>query len=366
MDISATITGIEYTVNLANKLERIDFDDFDINEIPASCLISDHNKLFAISKWVSPKRTRSYPYERVYNTLSIAKKITIIPIVKDEGFCGDRDFIQWDTISLMSLLDVYVILGYYNSAEKHKTRKDKITNQKFDNSFIIDKIHEIQNYHSSALHWNLKEINEKLPIILDKVKESYSKIEEKLGCKLHNFNGLDTFKMKIQSEANSFLEFSRKKAQEGQSKEIQTVQPKEYLTTITKAKITITNYLGGKYFLTLDEVAIAGNVISLIESKHSKSSQLPSISDIKDGLIKMMLFTNLKNISVNSVEFDSKPILQLTSSKLKKTIDSHCSDAEIDSFITINKLTAKQQQLLNGLLVEAVKNKFDLRILAIT
>jgi len=33
---------------------------------------------FGVSKWVSPKRTRSYPYERVYNTLSLGtKKVTI-------------------------------------------------------------------------------------------------------------------------------------------------------------------------------------------------------------------------------------------------------------------------------------------------
>ena len=67
---------------------------------------------FAVSWWVSPKRTRSYPYARVYDTLGFSgKKATIIPIIKDEGKDGDRDFLQWDTISLMSLLGVYVIVG---------------------------------------------------------------------------------------------------------------------------------------------------------------------------------------------------------------------------------------------------------------
>ena len=60
---------------------------------------------------MSPKRTRSYPYERVYNSLRISKKITVIPVIKDEGAKGDRDFLQWDTISLMSLLDVFVLPG---------------------------------------------------------------------------------------------------------------------------------------------------------------------------------------------------------------------------------------------------------------
>ncbi|MDI9312848.1 MAG: hypothetical protein QM535_21740 [Limnohabitans sp.] len=362
MEIIAKITGIEYKINLSKELEKIDFAEFDINKSPTSCLISDKKKLFAISKWVSPKRTRSYPYERIYNTLSIAKKITIIPIVKDEGSEGDRDFIQWDTISLMSLLDVYIILGYYNSAEKHKTRKNKITNQKFDNEFIINKIREIENYHSSALHWNLKEIKDNLPTIIDKVKKSYIAIETKLKTKLHGLQGLDTFKTKIESEVNAFMDFSRKKAKDAQSREIVTNQPKESLQTLTKTKITITNYLGGKYFLTVDEVKINKNTISLIESKHSKSTLLPGISDIKDGLIKMILFTNLKEISINSIELNCKPILQLTSSKLKSSITSSDSKSEIENFVKTNKLTVKHQQLLDDLLIESKNNNFTIII----
>ncbi len=57
-------------------------------------LLADNNHTFAVSKWISPKRTRSYPFERVFNTLRVSKKITVIPIVKDEGAKGDRDFIQ--------------------------------------------------------------------------------------------------------------------------------------------------------------------------------------------------------------------------------------------------------------------------------
>jgi hypothetical protein len=94
MDIIAKITGIEYKIYVKEELKKFSSVEFDINTLPASFVLEDKNVSFAISKWVSPKRTRSYPYERVYNTLSGAKKITIIPIVKDEGFEGDRDFIQ--------------------------------------------------------------------------------------------------------------------------------------------------------------------------------------------------------------------------------------------------------------------------------
>ena len=94
MNIVGKITGIKYKVLLAGDLKEIDIENFDINDAPSACLLADNNHTFAVSKWVSPKRTRSYPFERVFNTLHVSKKITVIPIVKDEGAKGDRDFIQ--------------------------------------------------------------------------------------------------------------------------------------------------------------------------------------------------------------------------------------------------------------------------------
>jgi hypothetical protein len=164
MNIAGKITGLKYKILLSEKLKEISIKDFDINEVPAACLVVDDPSVFAISKWVSPKRTRAYPFERVFNTLNVSKKITVIPIVKDEGARGDRDFIQWDTVSLMSLLDVFVIFAYYDKAEK---RRQKITNQRFNNEYVFSKIREIEQYHSSALHWNLNELNTNLHNVLD-------------------------------------------------------------------------------------------------------------------------------------------------------------------------------------------------------
>jgi len=141
MEIKAQIVeGIKYKSILKCNLTEVSIEDFNINSAKSSVLVSSEQNRFAVSRWVSPKRTRSYPYERVYNTFSISKRITVIPIVKDEGAAGDRDFLQWDTISLMSLLDVYVIPAYYETAEKHHSRSNKITSQKFNNDFVKDKI----------------------------------------------------------------------------------------------------------------------------------------------------------------------------------------------------------------------------------
>ncbi|MEJ5268385.1 MAG: hypothetical protein WHW07_11355, partial [Bacteroidales bacterium] len=113
---------------------------------------------------------------------------------------------------------------------------------------------------------------------------------------------------------------SRQKAKEAQKREVKTIQPKESLSTLTKAKITIENYLGGKYYFTVDELVIQKSTLFLIEDKHSKISILPSIGDIKDGLLKMILFSNLKNVSVSGKEYKIIPTLKLTSSRIKDEI----------------------------------------------
>ncbi len=358
MEVTATITGIKYDVKLADNLQNISLSNFDINDCPTSCIVFDDDKFFAVSKWVSPKRTRSYPYERVYNTLSQPKKITVIPIVKDEGFNGDRDFIQFDTVSLMSLLDVYVIFGFYAKAEKHRTRKDKITKQKFDNVYVVEKIREIENYHSSALHWNLKELSENLVITLDKTKQFYQKISKDLQVQMHGEKGLDDFRDKINSDLDGFMKFSREKSVNAQAREFVTTQPKEKLQTLTKAKLTITNYLGGKYFLTVDELLIENDTISLIESKHTKSAIIPSKSDIKDGLLKMILFANLKEVSLNGKIYKHKAVLQLTSNRMKGSVSSDDINEEIEKFIASNKLKFKQKEFLLNLFDEVKTNNF--------
>ncbi len=210
MEITAQIIkGIRYQSFLKNDLVEVGFDEFNVNSAKSSCLIAAGQNRLAVSRWVSPKRTRSYPYERVYNTFSVSKRLTIIPVVKDEGAGGDRDFLQWDTISLMSLLDVYVILAYYETAENHRSLAGKITNQKFNNDFVKAKINEISNYHSSALHWNLAELKT-VSEVLDKAHNAYRLVSVKTGVNFHSANNFSS-KQKIfvqnlftEAETNNF------------------------------------------------------------------------------------------------------------------------------------------------------------------
>lgn len=357
-EMLAEITGINYKPYLTSELDEINFHSFDINTCPSTCLINLKKSKLAISKWVSPKRTRSYPFERVYNSLNSTKKITVIPVIKDEGEKGDRDFIQWDTISLMSLLDVYVIPAYYENAEVNKRLKGKITNQTFNNNYVKNKIKEISNYYSSALHWNLNEIKYNILGLVNKTKNIYEKISIKTGVKLHNEMGLERFKKDLLEDANDFMNTSRNKAKEAQRREMLTRQPKEVLKTLSKSKITIKNYLGGYYYFTTDEIKIEKKNIYLIEGKHSANQKLPSISDIKDGLLKMILYCNLSSLIYNGIPFKNIPVLSLTSAIILGEINSKDKSKRIEDFMNKNKFNSFQKILLETLFKEANKNNF--------
>ncbi len=364
-EITGRITGIKYDFRFTDgiSIERIETSsDFDINKLPTTFILNYADYSFAISKWVSPKRTRSYPYERVYNTLKFGNRVAVIPVVKDEGNKGDRDFIQWDTISLMSLLNVFVIFAYYDAANRKSGKEGKITDQKFNNGFVVGKIETIKNYHSSALHWNLNELNENLSAIFEKAKTSYDAIARSTGVELHATDEIVRRKRLIEKDVSKFMEFSRDKAEQAQSREVETVQPKESLSSLTKAKITITNYLGGRYFFTVDEVKFESGKLFLTEAKHTKRGLLPSIGDIKDGLLKVILYCNLSEVKINGKKADCQAVLELTSSKLNGQINSAASKESVTDFFGKNRFRQKEKDRVETLFKEAQANNFLVKI----
>ncbi len=329
LSITAKITGIKYVPFLCKQLEEICFNrlENELHSRTSFILKLDNLNKIALSWWVSAKRTRSYPYARVYDTLSFSgKKATIIPVLKDEGAGGDRDFLQWDTISLMSLLDVYVIIAYYNVAEPSQTYPTrKITNQRYDVKHVSTLIEQIACY-SDAKHWNIAQ-SELVSQTGERALQAYSEISNTLGIPMHSNRTAHTRFQRIADGAESFKRLSRIQAQNAQQRETRTIQPKER-TSGKKAAITIENYLGGQYFLTCDEVRIDGSNIYLIEAKHSRTSVLPSLEDIKDGLIKMWLFTNLAEVAIQGKIYHPIPALKLTSAVRKSDnpyLDQHKS-----------------------------------------
>lgn len=348
MDLLAKIKGIKYKPLLCRKLEVFDFKDLgNVLSCCASFILNiDKENKVAVSWWVSAKRTRSYPYARVYDTLGFAgKKITIIPIIKDEGKEGDRDFLQWDTVSLMSLLGVYVIVAYYEEAKRSRRYKHKITNQRFDIRYLKEQIKNILSYQSDALHWNLAHIDN-VGQIGQKALESYDRISKKLGVAMHSRQSAEKRINELLKGKEEFMNLSRTLAEKAQRRERLTIQPKENLSG-TKAIITMQNYLGGYYYFTVDEAEIKGSNVFLVEGKHSKTNSLPSLEDIKDGLLKMILFTNLEDVKVDNKKFKSRAILKLT---VRGRFDK-------------SRLSESQQKILNLVHKESELNHFQLLLL---
>lgn len=96
----------------------------------------------------------------------------------------------------------------------------------------------------------------------------------------------------------------------------------------------------------------------LIERKHSKTSLLPSQSDIKDGLLKMILYTNLKYAKLHGSIKIPAPILLLTSPKIKYEINSNDNLEVFEFFCSAHQLNTWQKNFLKTLFNEAQVNKF--------
>jgi len=347
MNIFAEIKGLRYTPLSCKKLSVFKSGEIDTALSKKSTFILEvqGGNQIAVSWWVSPKRTRSYPYTRVYDSLSFSgKKVTLIPVMKDEGKEGDRDFLQWDTVSLMSLLGVYVIISYYSNASISSRYEHKITNQRFKLDHLKSQIEKLLYYQSDALHWNLSQID-KIGEIGRMALESYDCISNELGVEMHSSSSAEKRIEQLLKGKESFMALSRDLARGAQDRESVTSQPKEHLKGI-KATLTIQNYLGGKYYFTCDESEIHRQDVFLIEAKHTKTNRLPSIGDIKDGLLKMMIFTNLENVRINDINYNPIPILKLTTG---------------DEF-DINSVSVSQENALRNLEKEAKANGFRILI----
>ncbi len=197
------------------------------------------------------------------------------------------------------------------------------------------------NYQSDPLHWNLSQI-ENIGPIGEKALTAYRKISQQLNVEMHPFNTAEDRIHELIESKENFINLSRNLAKRAQNRERKTIQPKEQLNG-TKAIISIKNYLGGYYYFTTDETEIVQDSIRLIEGKHSKRNIITSTEDIKDGLLKMILFTNLKNVIIGNKEYKPIPTLKLT------------SDIEFSA----DKLKPSKKEMLRLLYAESIADNFD-------
>ena len=372
-DITAELKEVTHAPKLrATSAENV----YDLSEFRGGCMRSASGFLvrvngdeYAVSQWVSPKRTRSFPFARVYDTLHKKIRVTIIPFCKDEGADGDRDFVQWDTVSLMSLLNVHVIFCHYISAEKSlrpkQQHKNKITNQTPDYNAIADKLLELHSYQSSALHWNVTQL-ENLSAVAQLTIKAYQNISQQTGVRLHSEHGIAK---KVKALTGDVAQFkgvakfkdeSRKSAQRAQHSEVLTDQPKEN-TILEKARVTITNLIGGKYYWTADECCLDNGVVYLIEKKHTKNHLAPTVDNLKDAFIKMALFANINTLYHNGKKTPARAVVGLTTDlPMHGALHSGMNADEINAFFDANAINQPKREMLRCAIIEAQCNRFGL------
>ena len=364
------IKGVTYKAFLTSNLSRVSFDEFDVNRSSACGIIQTQDTEIAYSKWVSPKRTRSYPFARIYNTYNASKVLTIIPIIKDEGKDGDLDKLQYSTISWMNLLNTYIVLGYYNDAEKsHKkdqSERHKLTQQKFDNNFIKAQIQQISEYRQSALHWNKNLFEDSFTDTFNKALRSYNSISEKTGVEIHSHRNMEAYIDAINRDFEEFKNISLKGSQNESKREAVTSHELEYLIDGLKATFCIENYLGGVYYLTPDEILQIEKSYIIQESKNSTNAVLPSVNDIQDGLFKLILFSNIGSLKLNDEKVDFCVRLKLTGRNIKDRILLPCPLENAEKFLESNSAIFKRQHkdIIMRLLQEAQHNNIQIEIIA--
>jgi hypothetical protein len=180
--------------------------------------------------------------------------------------------------------------------------------------------------------------------LAEKALNSYTNISNNLGIQMHSESAARKRISNLIKEKNSFMVLSRGLAQKAQEREMTTMQPKEHLNG-TKATLTIKNYLGGYYYFTSDEIIVDNQNIYLVEGKHTCSGELPSVGDIKDGLLKMILFTNLENVMINDKKYNPIPALRLT-----------------NNGIPVGNMNKKNKKIIGLLKKESNLNKFKIFI----
>jgi len=341
------------------SLSEYEIDTFDINAAKGYGIVKVGGNPLGYSKWVSPKRTRSYPYARVYNTYHLSKRVTIIPVIKDEGIRGDNDRINVITLSLMNLLNVFVILVWYEDAKKHLTRDGKVTSQLMPVDYVREKLKAINNYQQTALHWNISHFESNFVDVYRRAVASYSGIATKTGIMMHSehdhFAVLDQFMVEGKFNTESFRELSLTRSKGAAQRETVVQHLQEFLQDGDKAYFNLTNYLGGEYHLTADEIYTDGDKLVIQESKNTNKAKLPSLNDIKDGLLKLILYSNIDELMVNGTKVDFIARLKLTSN-VQSSLYLPASAETVATFTRENQFTPSRCAIIDRLNEEAQQN----------
>ncbi len=265
----------------------------------------------------------------------------------------------------MNLANVFIVLAYYDDARRHPTRHDKLTMQTLNTAYLQRKLADVLAYQQTALHWNTTHFERDFVPLFETAVQRYQAISQALGVAVHSednhYRVLQTYLKAGRFDFEAFRDSSLPLSYRAAQREQQTTHVLEALADGTKAYFYITNYLGGTYHLTADEVFMEGDRLIIQESKHANHRTLPALNDIQDGLFKLILFANLSELrhQGRAQAFDVR--LKLTGN-LEGTLTLPCDNHQRQAFVRENRLSTKQQLLVDLLQREALDNALTIKL----
>ena len=362
LHLRGVIRDVKYRPQLRlRRLKRYALNTFDINSAANAGIIDfDEETVLPYSKWISPKPSRSYPSASMYKIYHLPKPFTIIPILKDEGSGSqNNDRITYTTYSRMNLLNIYVILAWYESAEPHHKFANRIKNQLLNSSHVVDKIHEVMSYKQSALHWNRTHFKRDFERIYRRAVQCYQAVGRAYDLEMNSAENhltlLDQYLVNGKFSLEAFAKYSSPRSASAAKREALTLHELEHLSAGDKGYFELKNLLGGEYHITADEVYWEDDRLVIQESKNSTTAKLPGATDIQDGLFKNILFHSIDELYLGDQAINFVTRLKLTGAVIGE-LKLPAESSVIDEFSNMNKLKSSERKLIIGLNLEATNN----------
>jgi hypothetical protein len=156
-----------------------------------------------------------------------------------------------------------------------------------------------------------------------------------------------------------FKNISLRRSRGAALRETKTAHGFEYLADGGKATFEIENYLGGIYYLTADEIIQEDRRFVIQESKNATRGFLPSIADIKDGLFKLILFSNLDTLTLKDERVQFGARLKLTGTEVHGSLRLPCAERQMRHFVDANlsRMTNRHKEIIAKLNLEASSNR---------
>lgn len=325
--IDGKISNIRYISKWKSKLPTLTLEKAQGSRPKKNVFFyTDSDEQICISVWTSPKRTKTNPLPRVFSTLGHEGiKITIIPVLKEEGESGEQNLLHANTIYWMSSLGVYVIIGYYkeailgkvgrqaSNAKEGKPSKEgnpKFAEQILDLDMIRRQIHQIIEKTPNIHVWNDRQINH-IPLLLEKSIRQYKKLGMSLGVPL-KVKSLEKKEFKNNEWKKNIQKMFEDNSNDeilAQTRETKTDHKHEDIPEDYggKGKFNIECGKSKMLYLTADAVSVdkQEKIITITEAKNTIKDKFPNADNIRDDLMKLMMFRK-SNFTINGEEYQKK------------------------------------------------------------